>query len=319
MCGRHHRVRWRAPNREELLKALEERQRTSSRRSRTSTICCGGCGTRARRHRPSPLPRSDSRPPMPPEQVRSGPARPSRRAVPRGRDHSRSRRSRCRSLPGPSDPRTGPRLLDDHLDGGQVPLPQARGVHGSVDGAFGDQHVRPEVPEPARVPGAASKRGHPVFEGQAEDGVLDLEIVDTRAGSPPAYAPEPRSAHQRRPSAGAETTPRRTASNSSSATKVAQIGMPRVVPGPVDRVQKPAPIAARGCSCSSPRTLSAGRSAASIRRSSLSTARSASVTGVRSALISIARPDRKRGSEIASAASASPSARVAGRGSRLRP
>ena len=54
-----------------------------------------------------------------------------------------------------------------------------------------------------------------------------LEIVDTRAGSPPAYAPEPRSAHQRRLRAGAETTPRRTASDSSSAIKVAQIGMPR--------------------------------------------------------------------------------------------
>jgi hypothetical protein len=29
MCGRHHRQRWtrRAPNREELLKALEERQK----------------------------------------------------------------------------------------------------------------------------------------------------------------------------------------------------------------------------------------------------------------------------------------------------
>jgi hypothetical protein len=27
MCGRHHRVRRRAPNRDELLKALEERQK----------------------------------------------------------------------------------------------------------------------------------------------------------------------------------------------------------------------------------------------------------------------------------------------------
>jgi hypothetical protein len=27
MCGRHYRRRWRAPSREELLKALEERQK----------------------------------------------------------------------------------------------------------------------------------------------------------------------------------------------------------------------------------------------------------------------------------------------------
>lgn len=27
MCGRHNRMRWRAPGREELLKALEERQK----------------------------------------------------------------------------------------------------------------------------------------------------------------------------------------------------------------------------------------------------------------------------------------------------
>ena len=27
MCGRQHRRRWRAPSREELLKALEERQK----------------------------------------------------------------------------------------------------------------------------------------------------------------------------------------------------------------------------------------------------------------------------------------------------
>ena len=27
MCGRHHRMRWRAPSREEPLKALEERQK----------------------------------------------------------------------------------------------------------------------------------------------------------------------------------------------------------------------------------------------------------------------------------------------------
>ena len=51
--------------------------------------------------------------------------------------------------------------------------------------------------------------------------------AETWQRTPSAYAPSPRIAHQRRPSAGAETKPSSTTPSRSSASKVAQIGTPR--------------------------------------------------------------------------------------------
>ena len=113
-------------------------------------------------------------------------------------------------------------------------------------------------------------------------------------------------AHQRRPSAGADATPQTIAPSRSSASSVAHTGMPREkfrVPSIGSTIQRIGPPSSPS---SSPSTPSPGRSRAMRSRSIRSTARSASVTGVRSAFVSTCRsPARKRGSVSASAASAS--------------
>ena len=63
----------------------------------------------------------------------------------------------------------------------------------------------------------------------------------------PVHAPPSRAAHQRRPSAGALTTPTMTSSSSMSPMRVAQTGTPAdEVLGPVDRVDDPAALAGAG-------------------------------------------------------------------------
>jgi hypothetical protein len=69
-------------------------------------------------------------------------------------------------------------------------------------------------------------------------GMFRAEVVETEASStratadacersPAVQAPPPRSAHQRRPSAGAETSESSTRPSRSNARSVAQIGTPR--------------------------------------------------------------------------------------------
>jgi hypothetical protein len=173
------------------------------------------------------------------------------------------------------------------------PLLQPRGVQ-PFD-APSAQHVC-QVPEPTRA-----RRGEQGWNAALTGKLrtaLDARIWDTCA-VPLAYAP---SSHQRR-SRGAETTPRRTASDSSSAISVAQIGIPRTCSGPIDRIEEPASSATHGYA-----VLLAEDASSSARPRAFVGARldgaSASVTGVRSGLVSIARPERKRGRDR-SAASAS--------------
>ena len=125
-----------------------------------------------------------------------------------------------------------------------------------------------------------------------------METVAADEGAPS------RSAHQRRPSAGAE--PAQLAVLLERNERRPHRHPARVVSRAVDGVDDPAPGArpARALLLTENRVVRAarGRGAAC---SSASTARSASVTGVRSGFVSTATPVRKRGSEIASAASAS--------------
>ncbi len=134
----------------------------------------------------------------------------------------------------------------------------------------------------------------------------------TRSGLPvardaPAQAPVPRAAHQRRPSAGALTTPTSTEPSTRSATSVAQTGTPRtkfLVPsiGSTTHCRGLSPTSPS----SSPSTASPGRRPARVRRTCASTAVSASLTGVRSGLAATRRScARNRARVCASAASAS--------------
>src|SRR5919198_1888995 len=120
------------------------------------------------------------------------------------------------------------------------------------------------------------------------------------------YAPSPRAAHHRWPSAGAEATPTSDRPSRSSATSVAQIGIPRTkfrVPSIGSTTQR---VPASSPPPSSPRKPSPGRRSTIAARSASSTARSASETGVRSTFVSTCRSvARKRGREIESARSAS--------------
>ena len=200
-------------------------------------------------------------------------------------------------------------LLDDHLHGGEVPLADADRVDGSVDGAFGDEHVRPEVAEAARVPRAPRERRHVVLDRERENGLLDsgdrrdVHGLAVRERTGPALGPPAASKRRRRDDADShdrvllERDQRRPHRDPA-----------RVVARPVDRVDDPATRARADRALLLTEDRVVGPSSASIRRSSDSTRRSASVTGVRSALVSTVRPERKRGSEIASAASASRSA-----------
>ena len=119
-------------------------------------------------------------------------------------------------------------LLDDHLNGGEIPFAHAEGVDRPVDGAFGDEHVRPEVPETANVPGAPREIRHAVLVGEAQHGVLDDH--DRRHGD--ALAVRERALASFGPPAAAEGRSRDDAEAqlhhpSSSAISVAQTGIPR--------------------------------------------------------------------------------------------
>ncbi len=118
-------------------------------------------------------------------------------------------------------------LLHDRLNRGEVPERDADGVDGAVHGPFGHEHVGPEVPVAAGVPGRRRERRDRLLEREREHGILDRRTAETRMRSSFAHAPPPRSACQRRWSAGAETTPSRSTPSSSSAISVAQTGMPR--------------------------------------------------------------------------------------------
>ena len=83
---------------------------------------------------------------------------------------------------------------------------------------------------------------------------------ETPIRSPFANAPAPRAAHQRRPSAGAETTPSTSSPSRSSASSVAHTGIPREkfrVPSIGSTIQRVAPPSSPS---SSPNTPSPGRS-----------------------------------------------------------
>src|SRR4051794_459270 len=106
----------------------------------------------------------------------------------------------------------------------------------------------------------------------------------------PVQAPVPRAAHQRRPRAGADTTPTTGSPPSSRASSVAQTGTPRTkffVPsiGSTTHWRLPWPVGPN----SSPTTASRGRVRRSWVRTSSSASLSASLTGVRSGLVSTRR------------------------------
>ena len=92
-----------------------------------------------------------------------------------------------------------PGLLDDHPDRGHVVDRDTDGVDRHVDGAFGDEHVLPEVAEPAGAPAALLQLDEPagqtepvpaVVERDAHLGVGDVGDVETRAASPVGERPE---------------------------------------------------------------------------------------------------------------------------------
>ncbi len=101
-------------------------------------------------------------------------------------------------------------------------------------------------PKPRLVQARRARSAQPVRHvgrgGRRDDGSpRSVATAETRLRSPPAHAPSPRTAHQRRPSAGAETRPTSTSPSRSSASSVAHTGhAAHVVPRPVDRVDDPA-------------------------------------------------------------------------------
>src|SRR5918999_3464450 len=127
----------------------------------------------------------------------------------------------------------------------------------------------------------------------------------------PVQEPPSRAAHQRRLSDGAETTPTTTPSYSIRAISVAQTGTPRTKflvasIGSITQHRAPWPV----LPYSSPSTASRGRARLSVPRIDSSTARSASLTGVRSGLVSTRKSSaRNRRVVMSSPASASTCAR----------
>ena len=209
--------------------------------------------------------------------------------------------------PSPSPSRTAG-LEHDRLDRGVVPeCESASTAASSAPSATSTCCQKSPSRARARPAARAAARSRRVRARDAR--VTELSTAETPIGSPFANAPSPRAAHQRRPSAGAETTPQTTLPSRSSAISVAHTGMPREkfrVPSIGSTIHRTAPPSSPS---SSPSTPSPGRSRAMRSRSMRSVARSASVTGVRSGFVSTRRsPARKRGSVSASAASASSSA-----------
>ena len=147
------------------------------------------------------------------------------------------------------------RFDDDHRRR-EVPERQALRLHRDVDRAVGHQHVRPEVAETPRAPTPPLEREDRVA---APDG---FEVIgasyarcassmratfDTATGSPSRNAPSPRAAHQREPSAGADTTP---TCEAAVALERDERGPHRdaagVALGAVDRVDDPAALRVAG-------------------------------------------------------------------------
>ncbi len=160
-----------------------------------------------------------------------------------------------------------------------------------LDPSFGDEHVLPEVRVGARDGDATGELGEPRKPAKArrrdvrglERGDLrdaNRRAVEERASTPlrPPALPERRS----RDDADDVSPPR------SSAISVAQIGSPRAycfVPSIGSSHQRTSPSSTPN---SSPATASP-RSRAMRARNACSTARSASVTGVRSSLVATSR------------------------------
>ena len=92
-----------------------------------------------------------------------------------------------------------PGLLDDHPDRGHVVDRDADRVDRHVDGAFGDEHVLPEVAEPTGAPAALLQLDEPagqtepvpaVVERDAHLGLGDVGDVGDMAASPVGERPE---------------------------------------------------------------------------------------------------------------------------------
>ena len=190
-------------------------------------------------------------------------------------------------------------LADDHVERGHV-VDLELGLGGDVDGALGHQHVGPEVAVRAGAPAPAlSERKSSSLaallpaaqRGVGQRGVLEPATSETwhrvaLSSDLPVHAPSPFEAHQRRCSAGAETTPTTTSSSTASAISVAHTGTPRtkfLVPSIGSTIQRRWlwPVEP----CSSPMTASREPARDRVRRMLSSTAWSASVTGVRSGLV----------------------------------
>ena len=119
-------------------------------------------------------------------------------------------------------------LLDDHLHRCEIPLLHAGPVEGAVDSSLPRSACTTRSPRTRVHARLAARAPAPSFSIANESTEFSMvAIAETRMRSPFANAPAPRSAHQRRASAGADTTPSRTTPSDSSAMSVAQTGMPR--------------------------------------------------------------------------------------------
>jgi hypothetical protein len=188
------------------------------------------------------------------------------------------------------------------------------------------RHTRPvKVTNASRSPSSAQPDSDE-YDRLASSSVATCDTFSARPAPPSieSHAPAPGAAHQRRCSAGADTTPTTASSPSSSPINVAHTGTPRtkfLVPSIGSMIQRRRESSAV-LPNSSPTTASAGLAAASRSRRACSTARSASVTGVRSGLVSTRRSSawkRLRVIESATSARASPSARSSSRRAAARP
>ena len=219
-----------------------------------------------------------------------------------------------------------------HHDVECAKVPQRHlGLGSDVDGTFGEQAVRQEVAIGAYPPDGVGELDEAVAltqlaqpERLENDRLADsrsaTEDTDTRRGDWPAKdakVPSPAPAHQRRCSPGALTTPTTGTPSRNRAIRVAHTGTPRtkfLVPS-IGSITHCRPAKAVVPPNSSPSTGSSGRRCASVSRSAVSTERSASVTGVRSGLVSTLRscaPNRARVSVSAWSASVRASARSSG-------
>ena len=181
------------------------------------------------------------------------------------------------------------------------------GSQHDLGGALGDEHVGPEVAEPARAP-AACARAASSASSRAEPSQSSSPEMHSWASPSVAHAGHaqrsrasaesrrrrtrrrPRTAHQRRRERRRRDDPEDELAVLLERDQRRPHGDPaHVVLGAVDRVDDPPPRAARALSSRrTPRRAPSRRAAAaaSRSRSARSTSRSASVTGVRSGLVS---------------------------------